>query len=137
VLGAGGRYLFSVWDAHRYNPFGRIAQETIAGFFPVDPPQFYQVPFGYHAIDPIKEALIDAGFADIKIAVLGRVTEIPDVGAFARGLVYGNPVIDQIRARGGEPDGIVAAVAEALRRELGADPARMPVQAIVFSARRR
>jgi SAM-dependent methyltransferase len=137
VLGAGGRYLFSVWDAHRYNPFGRIAQETIAGFFPVDPPQFYQVPFGYHAIDPIKEALIDAGFADIKIAVLGRVREIPDVGAFARGLVYGNPVIDQIRARGGEPDGIVAAVAQALRRELGADSARMPVQAIVFSARRR
>ena len=137
VLGAGGRYFFSVWDAHRYNPFGRIAQETIAGFFPVDPPQFYQVPFGYHDIDPIKEALIDTGFADIDIAVLGRVRNIPDLGAFARALVYGNPVIDQIHARDGDPDRIVAAVAEALRREFGTDPARMPIQAIVFSASRR
>ena len=25
VLSPGGRYLFSVWDSHRYNPFGRIA----------------------------------------------------------------------------------------------------------------
>lgn len=137
VLAAGGRYLLSVWDAHRYNPFGRIAHETIARFFPVDPPQFYQVPFGYHAIDPIKEALIDARFTDIEITVLGRVREIPDVDAFARGLVYGNPVVDQIRARGGDPEAIVAAVVEALRREFGADPARMPVQAIMFSARRR
>ena len=29
VLAAGGRYMFSVWDAHRYNPFGRIAHEEI------------------------------------------------------------------------------------------------------------
>ncbi|MES2562253.1 MAG: ubiquinone biosynthesis protein UbiE, partial [Pseudomonadota bacterium] len=93
--------------------------ETIARFFPVDPPQFYQVPFGYHAIDPIKEALIHARFTDIELAVVGRVREIPNVGAFARGLVYGNPVIDQITARGGAPDDMVAAVAEALRRECG------------------
>ena len=25
VLAPGRRYLFSVWDSHRYNPFGRIA----------------------------------------------------------------------------------------------------------------
>jgi hypothetical protein len=31
--------------------------------------------------------------------------------------------------------GIVDAVAQALRREFGADPGRMPLQAIVFSAR--
>src|SRR5262249_28598895 len=28
VLAPGGRYFFSVWDSHRHNPFGRIAQET-------------------------------------------------------------------------------------------------------------
>jgi hypothetical protein len=31
---------------------------------------------------------------------------------------------------------IVDAVAQALRREFGADPGRMPLQAIVFSARK-
>jgi ubiquinone/menaquinone biosynthesis C-methylase UbiE len=38
VLAPGGRYLFSVWDSHRHNPFGRITHETAASFFPADPP---------------------------------------------------------------------------------------------------
>jgi len=60
---------------------------------------------------------------------------IPSADAFARGLVFGNPLIDQIRARGGvEPDRVADALAEALRREFGADPGRMPLQAIVFEA---
>jgi ubiquinone/menaquinone biosynthesis C-methylase UbiE len=41
VLGPGGRYVFSVWDSHRYNPFGRIAHGVAGSFFPTDPPQFY------------------------------------------------------------------------------------------------
>src|SRR5712691_2873325 len=28
VLAPGGRYVFSVWDSHRYNLFGRIAHEV-------------------------------------------------------------------------------------------------------------
>jgi hypothetical protein len=54
VLAPGGRYLFSVWDSHRHNPFGRITHEIAASFFPTDPPQFYMVPFSYYQIDPIK-----------------------------------------------------------------------------------
>jgi ubiquinone/menaquinone biosynthesis C-methylase UbiE len=135
VLTAGGRYLFNVWDAHRYNPFGRIAYEIPGTFFPVDPPQFYKVPFAYHQIDPIKESLISAGFTDINVAVVSLKKEVPDAAVFARALVFGNPLIDQIRARGGvDPDQIVDALTLALRQEFGADPGRMPLQAIVFSA---
>jgi SAM-dependent methyltransferase len=136
VLAPGGRYLFNVWDSHRYNPFGRIAHEVPGSFFPADPPQFYKVPFSYHQIDPIKESLVDAGLGDIQIAVVRLEKKIPDVELFARGLVYGNPLIDQIRERGGvDPDRVVEAIAEVLRREFGPD-ARMPLQAIVFSATR-
>ena len=137
VLAPGGRYLFSVWDAHRYNPFGRIAQEVGARFFPVDPPQFYTVPFSCHRIDPIRDAVADAGFADFEAAVVRLDKEIPDTAAFARGLVFGNPLIDQIRARGGvAPERIVEALVEDLRREFGADPGHMPLQAIMFSAKK-
>ena len=87
VLAPGGRYLFSVWDAHRYNPFGRIAQEVGARFFPVDPPQFYTVPFSCHRIDPIRDAVADAGFADFEAAVVRLDKEIPDAVAFARGRI--------------------------------------------------
>jgi SAM-dependent methyltransferase len=132
VLVPGGRYLFSVWDSHRYNPFGRIAYDVTASFFPVDPPRFYQVPFGFHAIDPIKESLIAAGFADIRVYIIALEKDMLDAGSFARGLVYGNPLIGEIRVRGGtHPDQIVNALTETLRREFTTS-GRMPLQAILF-----
>jgi SAM-dependent methyltransferase len=138
VLSPGGNYVFNVWDAHRHNPHGRLTHETISRFFPADPPQFYEMPFGYHQIDPIKEALTEAGFIDLRVAVLRVEREIPDAAAFARGLIYGNPVIDQIRSRGGvDPARIVDALTEALHNEFGADPGRLPLQAIVFEASKR
>jgi ubiquinone/menaquinone biosynthesis C-methylase UbiE len=136
VLAPGGRYLFSIWDSHRYNPFGRIVHEVVGSFFPVDPPQFMRVPFSYE-FDAIKASVIEAGFIDFNAAVIGRNKQIPDARNFARGVVYGSPVIEQVRARGGiDPEEIVAAVAQRLRREFGADPGQMPLQAIFFSARK-
>ncbi|MCK1513011.1 methyltransferase domain-containing protein [Bradyrhizobium sp. 190] len=138
VLARGGRYLFSVWDSHRYNSFGRIAHEVAARFFPTDPPQFYNVPFSCHQIDPIKELLITAGFGDIGIAVIRQERELPDVANFARAAIHGNPLIDQIQARGGvDPARIVDALTREFRREFGDNPGRMSIQAIVFSAVRR
>jgi SAM-dependent methyltransferase len=135
VLAPGGHYIFSVWDAHRYNPFGRIAHELAASFFPVDPPQFYNVPFGYHAIDPIKESLIAAGFSDLKIAVVKKEQKLNDATARARGMILGNPIVDQIKTRGGvDPGAVVAAAKAALEREFATKP--IPLQAIVFDARK-
>lgn len=134
VLLPGGRYTFNTWDSHRYNAFGRIAHEVIERLFPSDPPQFYRVPFNYHDIDPVKEALIDAKLSDITIAVVRRETETANLAAFARGFVYGNPIAEQIRARGIDPDQVVDALIEALRGAVGADPGRMALQAIVFEA---
>jgi SAM-dependent methyltransferase len=135
VLAPGGRYVFSVWDSHRHNPFGRIAHEVVGRLCPADPPQFYSVPFSCHQIDPIKELLMAAGFGDIGIAVIRQERELPDAANFARAAVYGNPLIDQVRARGGvDPERIVDALTQEFRREFGDDPGRLPLQAIVFSA---
>ena len=135
VLTPGGRYLFSVWDSHRYNAYGRITHGLVQRLLSSDPPQFYRIPFGYHEIDPIKGALIEAGFTDVTIAVVRRETEVTSLAAFAQGLVYGNPLAEQIRARGSvHPDRVIDALIEALREEIGADPGRMSIQAIVFEA---
>jgi SAM-dependent methyltransferase len=134
VLAPGGRYIFSVWDSHKHNPFGRMGHEIASRFFPVDPPQFYNVPFGYCAIDPIKEALIAAGFDDLKIAVVKKEHRLTDAAARARGMILGNPIVDQIKARGGDPDAVVDAAKTALEREFATKP--MPLQAIVFEARK-
>ena len=119
-----------------YNRHGRIADEVAAQFFPSDPPQFYRVPSSYNKIDPIKDALCDAGFIDLRIAVLTREKQVSDIGAFAHAMVYGNPLIDMIRTRGGvDPDQVVNALGEALAREFG-DPALLPLQAILLEATR-
>ena len=136
VLRPGGRYFFSVWDAHRFNPFARLGHGLVTELFPADPPQFYEVPFSYHRLDPIKEAMTEAGFTGLKVEVLSREQQIPDVAAFARGFVYGNPLADQVRARGGDPERVVAALTEIYRREFGPDPGRMLLQAILFEAKR-
>ncbi|MFZ3361453.1 MAG: class I SAM-dependent methyltransferase [Xanthobacteraceae bacterium] len=136
VLAPGGRYLFSVWDSHKYNPFGRIAHELVGRAFPVDPPQFQKVPFSY-PFDSIKASVIEAGFADINAAVLKREKILPDTESFARALVYGSPIIDQVQARGGvDAEQIVESLASEFRGEFGVDPGRMPLQAIFFSARK-
>jgi ubiquinone/menaquinone biosynthesis C-methylase UbiE len=137
ALVPGGRYLFSVWDSHRYNSFARITHEVTGSFFPVDPPQFQNVPFGYQ-FDPIKDSLLDAGFTNISAFVKSLQKQVPDLSILARGQVYGSPIIDQVRQRGGvEAEQIVAAILGQYRKEFGSDPATIPLQAIVFSAEKR
>jgi SAM-dependent methyltransferase len=135
VLAPGGHYLFSVWDEHRFNPAPRLVHEMMRELFPDDPPQFYAVPFGYCSIDAIKEAVAEAGFTGFSAAVLHIDKTVADMTAFARGLIHGNPVVEQIRARGGDPDRVVEAVSDAMRREFG-DPPRSPLQVIFFEARK-
>jgi SAM-dependent methyltransferase len=66
-----------------------------------------------------------------------RRPSLASAAAFARGIVFGNPLVEQIRARGGEPERVVEAVIAAFQREFGPDPGRMPLQAIIFEAVRR
>jgi SAM-dependent methyltransferase len=138
VLSPGGHYLFNVWDSLDYNPSGALANRVIDSFFESDPPSFYNVPYGFSRIDPIKASLISAGFDDISINVLRRVHAIPRARLFAEGLVLGNPAFVAITERGkAAPERVVEAMTEALHQEFGIDPGRFPLQAIVFSARKR
>jgi SAM-dependent methyltransferase len=134
VLEPGGRYLFSTWDSHRYNAFGRVAHEVVTRLFPVDPPLFYKAPYSCAEIDPIKQAALEAGFTDFTASVITVQKQIPDLAAFARGMVFGNPLVEQIQTRGGDPVHVEAEILNAFRREFGAEP--LPLQAIMFSATR-
>jgi hypothetical protein len=138
VLGYGGRYHFNVWDSFDFNPFARISHDAIGGFFNCDAPAFFTVPFGYHRIDEIKSSLLAAGFTELAVHVLKIDKMITTARQFAEGLVLGNPIIDEIRARGTTDSApIIAAVTETLQSAFGEHPARMPLQAIVFSALKR
>lgn len=136
VLTPGGRYFFNTWDGHAHNPFGRITHETVARFFPEDPPQFQKLPFTY-PFEPIKNSLVEAGFDDITVTVWRKQKTVPDVALFARGLVFGNPLLEQIRARAGvAPEEVHAGLVAAFHAEFGPDPIVMPMQGLIYSARR-
>jgi ubiquinone/menaquinone biosynthesis C-methylase UbiE len=131
VLAPRGRYLFSVWDPSRgIHPTTAV----VAGFFPDDPPQFYNVPFSYHRLDPIKDSLEAVGFIDLRFDIITVERQIADAARFAHGLIHGNPIVDEIRKRGGDPDRVVDALAAALRQQFGANPTLMTLQAIVIEA---
>ena len=131
VLKPGGRYIFNVWGSWERNAFARIAHEAVARFFPDDPPGFYRLPFGYHDPVVIEQALLQAGFAQVTVHSVGFHSDIPSAQEFATGLVYGNPLLDEIVSRGGDPQGIRQAVAAAIGDRLGQS---MSLEAIVIEA---
>ena len=137
ALKPGGAYAFNVWDSLDRNPAFKVAQDSISGFFNGDPPTFLLLPFGYHALDPIKALLDDAGFGAIDISVVPTVVERPLARDVALGCVEGNPGIHEIHARATAPaEEIVEAVAAALRENFGDAPLSTPLQAIVVTTRK-
>ena len=56
---------------------------------------------------------------------------IPSVDDFAKGLVFGNPLNEEITTRGGDPDAVCEAIARAIEDTLGAE---MPLCAVVAEA---
>ena len=132
VLSDGGIYHFNVWDTWEGNPFGRICQQVAENFFPDDPPEFYKFPFSYADLEVIEADLKLGGFDDISIEAVKLEQEI-DYPLFAHGLIYGNPMFEEIQDRGGDPDKVMAAIEAALRTEFG-DPAIMPIRALFVRA---
>jgi SAM-dependent methyltransferase len=137
VLAPSGRYHFNVWDSFEFNSFARITHEAIGRFFQQDTPTFFTVPFGYHRIDAIKTSLIQSGLFDISIHVVRMEKTIEDVRRLADGLIFGNPIVAEIDARGAPNPAVIAdAVKAALQVEFGHNAWRMTLQAIVFDARK-
>ena len=136
VLAEGGTFLLSTWGALARNPVGRIAYETIASFFPADPPDFYTVPFGLNRPEVVRGFLAAGGFTGITCDEVTLEGSAPSAQDLAIGLVEGNPVGSAIRERGGVSiEKVIAAVAAAVERECGDRPVRAPMRALVFAAR--
>lgn len=103
------------------NHFARITQDAVARFFPDDPPSFYEVPFGDSDAAVICSELLSGGFAKVEIELLPLLSRIPSTDNFAQGLVFGNPLHDEIVSRGGDPQAVRAAVLKAIEQHLGSE----------------
>jgi len=136
VLAPGGMFIFSVWGSLDDNQLTKVAADTVAGFFPDNPTNFFDTPFGYYDGGEIAAALSAAGFADAKV----ETVVLPSGEASARdaavALVEGTPIIGQILERDGDVARIVDAAEGAIRERFG-EPVRSTMTALVCTATKR
>lgn len=136
VLRPGGTLVFNVWGEMSANPFAEITHGTGVKFFPDNPPKFYLTPFGYADVAKVRADLASGGFADVEHSVVRLDQTVPDWRHFATGLVHGNPMIVDILASNVKTETIVDADVAAFEGRFGKAPAKMPLEAIVFAAKR-
>ena len=135
VLRSGGQLLFNVWDSLAENEFGRIGHETIASFFPENPPSFYLTPFGWHDVRDVRAPTARAGFREVASETLAREAVSESARSFATGMIQGNPVWNTIVERGGDPVPVLDAIERNMARAWGSAPCRGRMSAHVVSAR--
>ena len=133
VLSDGGTYLFNVWGSLDVNPLIKHANSLLDQFFENDPPQFLNVPFGYDDPDGIKASLEAADFKEIEITRLKKQVKIHDVPLLAKSMVHGNPLAEEIKNLGGNPDDAVKAVQKMIEEHFGSTGI-VPLEAMVVSA---
>jgi len=134
VLNAEGVFLFNVWDSIERNPIGRIAHQTIASFFDRDPPNFYELPFGFYEADRIRALLQRAGFKSIEASLVTLPCRSSSAADLAIGLVRGNPVSTAIEERGVDVDKVIRAVSQKIAEDCGSAPVESTMQAFVWPA---
>ena len=134
VLTPGGTFLFSVWDAFEHNPVSQAAQDTVTALFPVDPPMFYKIPFGFHDAQAIRGLLDVAGFTHVAMQVVSFRSRSPSARDYAAGLVTGTPMASFIQERGTMPlEQVAERVTAALEARFGSGPIDAPMRALIFS----
>lgn len=135
VLKPGGLFYFNIWDSFEHNHLVRTVNKVLTECLPDNPPTFFQVPYGYHNIDVIKDFLFQAGFGTIDISVLPRTSLATEARHVALGYVMGNPTCSHIQQTAPESlTNIVDIVETAIGEEFGFTAISAKMQAIVFQA---
>lgn len=138
VLRDGGRYLVAIWDHIEKNPLSELAHQTMQELFPDNPPMFMKRgPFSYGDTSRIDQDLRDAGFADVKIETIERVSRSPSAHDAASGLTYGSPMRVELEEYGGDAlDRTFAKFSEKVRSMEGPNGFEAPMSAHIVTATR-
>jgi len=98
VLREGGTYYLSVWDSLEHNDYARCLHGIFKEMFTVNPPAFYETPFGFYDVGQITKQLNEAGFDKVKYEHVTKDCTGPSVAAFCKGAIEGNPVILELQS---------------------------------------
>jgi ubiquinone/menaquinone biosynthesis C-methylase UbiE len=136
VLKPGGQFIFNVWDRISENEFADVVTQSLAVFFPNDPPRFLaRTPHGYHDVDRIRSELRAAEFADVSIDAVDAVSRAPSPLDPAMAYCQGTPLRNEIEARNAARlEDATRFAAEALARRFGSGAVEGRIRALVIAA---
>jgi len=136
VLKPSGRFLFNVWDRISDNEFADVVTEAVAGLFPHDPPRFLaRTPHGHHDADRLRADLQAAGFTEISIEAVDRISKAGAPIDPAIGFCQGTPLRNEIEARdAARLQEATTRAAEAVARRFGKGPIEGRLRALVVDA---
>ena len=137
VLKPGAPFIFSAWDSLAENGVSSTVWDAVLAQFPVDPPSFFpRGPHGYHNADVIRADLAKAGFADVTVEWVSKVSHVARARNAAEALMLGTPFRMEMMTR--DPSRLpvlVDACEAALIARYGTGPIAAPIRALVVTAR--
>jgi ubiquinone/menaquinone biosynthesis C-methylase UbiE len=134
VIKPGGTFIFSIWDSLERNRLPQIGHETLYAMFGDDRPGFLEIPFGYDDLAEIRDALQLAGFADIDISVMPRISRAPSARDVATAIAAGTPLAAALAERGAQQE-VLEKFEAAIIEEFGDGEIAAPMQATAITAR--
>jgi len=131
-----GRFLFSVWDRISENVFADAVTDSLVPFQPQNPPRFLaRTPHGYCDADKIRAELAEAGFRDVRIDFVQKISRAASALDVAVAYCQGTPLRNEIAAIGGLTlEAATQAATAELRRRFGDGPIEGPIKALVIEA---
>jgi ubiquinone/menaquinone biosynthesis C-methylase UbiE len=137
VLKPGGTLLLSTWDKLENNPAMFLAHQTVASFFPADPPMFFHVPFSLFDMGMLESLCKDAGFSNIATNLVKKTGMSPSAGETVTGMIDGSAVANAINERDATIMPVIKQTLEtALAKAFGNAPMASPLQAWVLTAQK-
>ncbi|HEV2479895.1 MAG TPA: class I SAM-dependent methyltransferase [Puia sp.] len=134
VLKKGGKLFFNVWADASDNPVWRIFNTHLANFFPNIPLKPALGPFSMADEEYGLSLLRQAGFTRYKVESVS-ITGICDTASnAANGFVFGSPLYNFIKDDPALVERFWNALEEAILLELGDNPVRSSLRALVFSS---
>ncbi len=98
VLKPDGRALVFVWDRMERLPLIAENHKLLLEYFPIDPPQFLEVPFSMSDPDETRD-LFEASFKKVTVERIEKQVRVDDPLSVAKGCILGNPIASQIAER--------------------------------------
>jgi ubiquinone/menaquinone biosynthesis C-methylase UbiE len=138
VLRKGGLFLFNIWDRIEENEFADVVTQSLATFFPEDPPRFMaRTPHGHSDNATIRKDLASGGFADASIERVTHRSRAPSPMHPAIAYCQGTPLRSEIEARDASRLGEATEhAARAIAKRFGDGAVEGKIQAFVITTER-